>query len=124
MTPQTPETAQLNRELELLHNRMCKAINDPKRLMILYALADRPRYVVDLAAELDYPQPTVSRHLNALHSTGLIGKERRGKQVYYALNDARIIDALDLMRTMLRDMTEKTARVAAQSTYNSRSGDQ
>lgn len=109
------EIAQLTQELELLHDRICTAIGDPKRLMILYALADGPRYVVDLAEELDYPQPTVSRHLNALHKSSLIVRERRGQQVFYSLSDARILQALDLLRTMLRDMTQNTARVASLS---------
>ena len=32
--------AQLFDELQLLHDRVCRAIGDPKRLMILYALAE------------------------------------------------------------------------------------
>lgn len=108
----TPQE-QLYEEFVLLHDRICRAIGDPKRLMILYALQQGPRYVVELADELAYPQPTVSRHLNALYSGGLVAKERRGQAVYYSLRDARIIAALDLLRGMLRDLTEETARVAS-----------
>jgi ArsR family transcriptional regulator len=107
------EHIRLFNELQLLHNRVCRAIGDPKRLMILYALAEGPRYVVELAEELDYPQPTVSRHLNALFQGGLVIKERQGQSVYYSLSDERIIQALDLMRGLLRDRTEAQARLAA-----------
>ena len=79
--------------------------------MILYALAPRPRYVVELAEELGYPQPTVSRHLNELYKGGLVTKDRQGNAVYYALRDPRILDALNLMRTIVRDRAEEIARV-------------
>jgi ArsR family transcriptional regulator len=104
---------QLVQELSLLHDRICRAIGDPKRLIILFALREEPRYVVELAEQLGYPQPTVSRHLNELHRGGLVLKERQGQTVYYSLRDPRIIDALDIMRAILRDMTEETARVAS-----------
>lgn len=111
--------AQLFKELQLLHNRVCRAIGDPKRLMILYALADGPCYVVELAERLDFPQPTVSRHLNALFQGGLVLKDRRGQSVYYSLSDERIIQALDLMRGLLRDRIEAQARLAAGSPFDS-----
>jgi DNA-binding transcriptional ArsR family regulator len=104
---------QLAQELDLLHNRVCRAIGDPKRLMILYALHERPRYVVELAEALGYPQPTISRHLAALHNGGLVIKERHGQTVIYSLSDARIIAVLDIMRAMLRDMAQETARVTS-----------
>ncbi len=113
MTDPESSFSQLAQELSLLHDHICRAIGDPKRLMIMYALAERPRYVVELAEQLGYTQPTVSRHLNALHSGGLVLKERQGQTVTYSLRDARIIEALDIMRSILRDMTIAAARVAA-----------
>lgn len=113
MTPSDSLSHSLTQELDLLHDRVCRAIGDPKRLMILYALYERPRYVVELAEELGFPQPTISRHLNALHNGGLVVKERQGQTVYYSLRDARIITVLDIMREMLRDMAQETARVTS-----------
>lgn len=113
MPPPHHSDPQLYQELELLHRRICRAIGDPKRLMILYALQDGPRYVVELAEALDYPQPTVSRHLNALLQGGLVTKQRQGQTVYYALSDPRVLVALDMMRSLLRDQTEAAARVTA-----------
>ena len=116
MSPDSADRTQLYQEILLLHDRVCKAIGDPKRLMILYALNTGPRYVIELADELGYPQPTVSRHLNALYNSGLVVKERRGQAVYYSLRDARIVQALDLMRLMMGDMIQENARVTAGST--------
>ena len=92
---------QLEQEVELLHSRICHALADPKRILILYALADGPKYVGELAEELGAPQPTVSRHLGILRERGLIQGERKGTAVYYTLTDHRIIAALDLMRSLL-----------------------
>lgn len=113
MTVSAIDYEQLYQELLLLHDRICKAIGDPKRLMIMYALQAGPRYVVELAQELGYPQPTVSRHLTALFQGGLVGKERRGTAVYYFLRDPRIITALDLLRTISRDALHEAARATA-----------
>ncbi len=113
MTSSDPLPSQLAQELDLLHDRVCRAIGDPKRLMILYALHERLRYVVELAEELGYPQPTISRHLAALHNGGLVVKERHGQTVIYSLRDARIITVLDIMREMLRDAAEETARMTS-----------
>lgn len=102
---------ELIREIELLNQRVCKGLGDPKRVMILYALAQRPRYVSELAAELDTPQPTISRHLKVLRDCSLVTTHREANAVYYAVADDRIIQALDLMRAMLRDRIMENARL-------------
>lgn len=103
--------AQLIREIELLHQKVCSAVGDPKRVMILYALAERSKYVSELADELNMPQPTVSRHLGILSDRGMVTAAREGTTVFYALADRRIIEALDLMRAVLRDLILREARV-------------
>ena len=45
------------REIYDLHARVCKAIADPKRLLILDALRDGPRSVGEIAADVDMSQP-------------------------------------------------------------------
>lgn len=102
-------------EIELLHQKVCSAVGDPKRVMILYALAERPKYVSELAAELSLPQPTVSRHLKILSDRGMVSATREGTAVFYALGDERIIQALDLMRDILRDLIMREARVVESS---------
>ena len=90
-------------ELDLLHSRICQAVGDPKRILILYALHEQPRHVTELAAALDMPQPTVSRHLGVLRQRALVKTEREGAAVTYRLTDDRIITVLDIMRGLLRD---------------------
>jgi DNA-binding transcriptional ArsR family regulator len=104
-----PETEELN----LLHVHVCSALGDPKRLQILYALAEAPRRVSALAKELDTPQPTISRHLAILRQRSLVVGSRAGVAVTYSLADPRIIKVLDIMRLVLRDALERQANALA-----------
>ena len=103
--------AQLIQELEMLHDGVCEALSDPKRIMILYLLAEAPLIVNDIATQLDLPQPTVSRHLKILRERSLVESTRQGNTVSYSLADHRIIQALDLMRGILRDRVMKQAKL-------------
>jgi ArsR family transcriptional regulator len=91
----------LEQEIELLHQRICSGFADPKRVLMLYALADGPLCVTDLAEALDISQPTASRHLRVLRERGLVNSERQGTSVYYSISDKRLLEALDLLRGVL-----------------------
>ena len=96
-------------ELTLLHANICQALGDPKRILILYALHQQPRYATQLAEDLDMPQPTISRHLTVLRQRALVTTKREGTAVIYTLTDPRIIDILNNMRQVLRDtLTRQT----------------
>jgi DNA-binding transcriptional ArsR family regulator len=103
---------QINREVELLHDRICLALNDSRRLLILYALYQHPHAVNELATALNIPQPGVSHHLKILRERGLVHAHREGTSVTYSLADARLIQALDLLRGVLRDSMAAQARMA------------
>jgi len=107
----------LEREVHLLHSRMCEGLADPTRILILYALADGPRNVGELADILHAPQPTVSRHLKVLREREMVRAERVGPAVRYSLTDLRLIEALDLLRAVLasrlRDRAALVESVAA-----------
>jgi len=92
----------LEQEITLLHARVCSGLADPTRIMILYALDEAPKYVSELAEMLGLPQPTISRHLKVLRERSLVMGERDGTAIYYSLTDHRIIEALELLRAVLR----------------------
>ena len=103
---------QLKREVNLLHANICQALADPTRILILYALADAPKHVSELADSLDAPQSTVSRHLKVLRDRRLVLAERHGASVCYSLTDHRVIDALDSLRAVLMGALEQQAQLA------------
>ena len=93
----------LAQEISQLEADFCFALSDPTRLLIIYALADGPHNVTELATELELMQPTTSRHLKVLRDRGLVHTVREGTSVTYHLADRRLIQALDLLRTVMRD---------------------
>jgi DNA-binding transcriptional ArsR family regulator len=99
----------LVQEITELHADFCSALADSTRLILLYALADGPRNVTELTQELGQPQPTISRHLKILRDRGLVIPIRQGMMVEYSLADHRVIDALDILRSIMRDSIQKRA---------------
>jgi ArsR family transcriptional regulator len=104
----TPTLAQ---EVSQLEAELCFALADPTRILILYALEDGPRNVTDLGNTLGITQPTASRHLKILRDRGLVRPERNGVIINYHLHDRRILQALDLLRSVLRDRLMKRANL-------------
>ena len=103
----------LVQEITQLHADFCSALADSTRLILLYALADGPRNVTELTQELGQPQPTISRHLKNLRDRGLVIATRQGMMVQYSLADKRVIDALDILRSIMRESIQKRASLVA-----------
>ena len=93
----------LHEEITRLHADMCSALADPSRILLIYALAEKPYCVSDLAIAVGISQPAASRHLKILRETGLVRTVRQGPSVEYSLTDARLIEALNILRAVLRD---------------------
>ena len=102
----------LETEVVQLHAQVCAGLADPNRILILYELSQSPRNVTELATNLKMPQPLVSRHLKVLRERGMVLAERHGTVVEYRLADSRLIEALDLLRAVLRDSLTKRAELA------------
>ncbi|MFN8433887.1 MAG: metalloregulator ArsR/SmtB family transcription factor [Anaerolineales bacterium] len=96
-------TPSLKQEISQLEANFCAALSDPIRLLILYTLNDGSRNVTELATELGINQPTTSRHLKILRDRGLVETSRNGTTITYSLSDPRLIQALDLLRSVMRE---------------------
>ncbi len=70
-----------------------KAIADETRQQIMRLCCCRWMNVGEIVEALEQPvsQPTVSHHLGLLKAAGLVKVRRQGKQVYYTLNQGRIV---------------------------------
>lgn len=104
----------LEQEVNILHAEVCAGLADPKRIMILYELSEGPKNVTELAGAIDLPQPVVSRHLKVLRERGMVIATRQGPAVNYRLADQRLIQALDLLRAVLRDHLARRSELAEQ----------
>jgi ArsR family transcriptional regulator len=96
-------TQTLQQEISQLEANFCSALSDPNRLLILYTLNEGPRNVTELSNELKVNQPTTSRHLKVLREHGLVSTTRQGTSITYDISDKRLIQALDLLRSVMRD---------------------
>jgi ArsR family transcriptional regulator len=111
MSQNSSENSALTQEVNQLHAEICAALAEPRRIVLLYALAERPRTVSELAEFVGLTQSSASRHLALLRERGLVRAERRGPSVEYQLTDRRLIEALDLLRTVLRDRFARQATI-------------
>lgn len=107
----TPSLAQ---EVSQLEANLCSAFADPTRILILYALNERSRNVTELTSELGVTQSTTSRHLKILRDHGLVRTTRQGVNIIYELTDSRLIEALDILRSVLRDSIALKANLIAE----------
>lgn len=86
-----------------LHARVCKALADPNRLLIINELREGPRSVGDIAEALGISQPNVSRHLALLRDRGFVTAQRFGSSVHYGLASPKILRAVDLLREFMAE---------------------
>lgn len=105
-------TETLVQEITQLHADICSALADPRRILILYALAEQPRNVSEIAEAIKISQPAASRHLNLLKERRMVRAQREGQAVVYQLADERTIQALDLLREILSDTLKSRGQLA------------
>jgi rhodanese-related sulfurtransferase len=72
--------------------RIGAALASEKRLELLDLLAQGPRYVDALAAEMEMSVANASQHLQVLRAAKLVEAEREGTRVLYRLSDESILD--------------------------------
>lgn len=97
----------LKLQLEELVGSMCKALNDPKRLLLIYALRDGSRSVGELCRLLEVPQSNASQHLAVLRERGLVTTERSGNRVLYSLRYPQLIEAVDILRSVMAEELDR-----------------
>ncbi len=84
-----PREEDVKRQAEFL-----KAISDPARVKIIYALANGDLCVCELMDLVGMQQTVVSHHLKILKFARIISDKKSGKWVNYSLVDRRALDAL------------------------------
>ena len=94
-------------EVALMHRYICEGVGEPRRLRLLYLVAEHPRNVTELTELLDVTQPSVSHHLRILRERGLVNAERDGTSIYYSLGDPRILEAMNILRSFVDDKIQE-----------------
>lgn len=80
-----------------------KALSEPMRLRLLYALMDGEKTVSELVRETGGVQANVSKHLSVLLEAGILGRRKQGTSAYYRITDESIFDLCDLVCNSIHD---------------------
>lgn len=83
-----------DRQIEAV-SRTFKALGDPSRLRIVFALSRGEMCVCDLAAYLRISESAVSHQLRKLRDLALVRRRRDGQVLYYALDDQHVSSLID-----------------------------
>ncbi len=67
-----------------------KALSDPSRLKIVFALLSREHCVCDIAVICNQSESAISHQLRILRVLKIVKNRREGKIVYYSLDDDHV----------------------------------
>lgn len=87
------------------------AVAEPKRRQVLEILGARELSVSEIVELLDWPQPTVSKHLGVLKQVGLVSERRIGRQRMYRVNPERLKPIYDWITPFERFWNESFDRL-------------
>lgn len=88
---------------------LMKALGHPARIAIIELLAKRETCICgDITEELPLAQSTVSQHLKALKTAGIIKGEIDGVRVCYCLNEEGVREIKELVTPLIENLTTAT----------------
>jgi ArsR family transcriptional regulator, zinc-responsive transcriptional repressor len=83
---------------------LARSLSDENRLRILQYISGGKKSVTSIVEELSLSQPLVSHHLRELKRSLLVKIERNGPFIYYELSDPRILNVIESLSTVARDL--------------------
>jgi len=89
-----------------------KALSSGRRAEIIDVLAQGPRPVEQIAAEVGQSVANTSRHLQVLLRSGLVRTRRDGNRIYYALADGRVGELWAMLRDVAAEQVAEIERLA------------
>jgi DNA-binding transcriptional ArsR family regulator len=78
-----------------------RTLGHPARVRMLQILREGEQTVGALQAALDLDSGGTSQHLAALRKQGLVTSRREGTSVFYRVKDERILELLELAKTVI-----------------------
>ncbi len=103
-------------EMTALKAKLFRGFSDPTRLAILDLLLAGERSVSDIAQAMDATVANISAHLACLTGCGLVRSEKRGKYVYYHLQERGVRDLLRIADRMLARIAQQVYACTHQET--------
>ena len=95
----------MNTDLEITSMRdsaelvvgVLKSLANTDRLLILCHLAQQELNVSQIEEITDIKQPTLSQQLMMLRKSDVVTTRRDGKQIYYSIKDANLVQVLNTL---------------------------
>ncbi len=88
-------------------SEFCKLFGHEKRLQILQLLRHGPRQAGELCEMLQISPANLSQHVSLLKRSGAILDTRKGNNIFYEVTDQKILEAMDIMEKVLRDIVSE-----------------
>ena len=80
-----------------------KALSEPMRLRLVYALMEGEKPVSRLVEETGALQANVSKHLGILLDAGVLARRKEGTSAYYRIADETVFELCNLVCGSLED---------------------
>lgn len=94
--------------------RVGNALANDRRLELLDLLAQGPRHVDALAAEMQIPIANVSQHLQVLRNARLVESERQGTKIVYQLADETVLHLWLSLRSVAESRLAEVGQIVRQ----------
>jgi DNA-binding transcriptional ArsR family regulator len=84
----------------MLFSKISKAFSDDNRLKIIKYLSEGQKNVTQVADRLNVEENLASHHLRILAGLGFLKNEKKGREVFYKINDTKFLSLIkDLKRS-------------------------
>ncbi len=80
-----------------------KVFSDSSRIKILYSIMENSLCVCDIAEKISMTHSAVSHQLKILKQARLVKSEKKGKEVYYSLDDEHIEKILSVVEQHIEE---------------------
>ena len=101
------------KELYKIHAEMCKVFSNATRIEMLNLLRDKELSVTELIRRTRLSQANISQHLSIMKAKNIVTSSRRGKNIYYRLENPKIIKAFDIIQEALAENLRKKSLLAS-----------
>ncbi len=83
---------------------MCKTVSKSDRLRIINLLENERLNVGEIKEKLGITFSNLSNHLNDMYKMGVLGKEKKGKMVYYFLINPDLVKGISALNEEIRKL--------------------
>lgn len=103
-----------DQRLYAYHAEMCQVFSHPKRLELINVLRDKEMSAGELGQALGLSPANLSQHLTMMKERRILTSRKEGNMVYYRVNDLRLLQAFELLRTILFDQLRRDGAMVAE----------